>query len=503
MLKMGIISLFLAFFITQYSYSMEDSDNQIRSEVGDAIVEWISAWAEQMDAGKLAAGPPNLRLLALVYIANNIRNKEQDQQVLDLQLLPADLRELLKILSSVIGAKKFVSDQSLCNALVVPLEKLILIRRLGDHNNSFSFVARIHGISQATMQRIVGITPRDTTLSVGICPSLITVSPDGFYLATANYASHPAYADTDYLNSVALFAAGQEGQLSRAGSYSLPSRSDNPRSIAFSPDGSYLAVVNEGSPRANVVIFNVGAEGTLSGATSYQLPTSSVQPQSIAFSSDGLYLATANGPSNDMTIFSMGKGGVINRLASWPVGSYPQSLAFSPDGSCLAMTHLSSKDMMVFSVGAGGTLRGGASYDMPPDSPGPCSVAFSPSGSYVATIDSSSSAVKIFEVHRGNGQVTLDESGSYALLAGSADPLSFSFSPGGRYLAIINLNSNDITIFEVRRDEVLSRGISYRIDDLEQEQEMGLKKEEESSSKREQEQNLGTFYLLFVLFNQE
>ena len=45
--------------------------------------------------------------------------------------------------------------------------------------------------------------------------------------------------------------------LSGATSYGLPSGSSTPYSVAFSPNGSYLAVANDGS--ASVTIFQVGA----------------------------------------------------------------------------------------------------------------------------------------------------------------------------------------------------------------------------------------------------
>ena len=53
--------------------------------------------------------------------------------------------------------------------------------------------------------------------------------------------------------------------LSEASSYALPSGSGEPYSVAFSPDGSYLATANEDS--TNVTIFQVGAGGVLSGSS--------------------------------------------------------------------------------------------------------------------------------------------------------------------------------------------------------------------------------------------
>jgi DNA-binding beta-propeller fold protein YncE len=92
--------------------------------------------------------------------------------------------------------------------------------------------------------------------------------------------------------------------LSLVGSYPLPSGSTSPASVAFSPNGSYLATANDVLNYANVTIFSVGAGGVLSGATSYPLPSGSTGPISVAFSPNGSYLATANINSNNVTMLN-------------------------------------------------------------------------------------------------------------------------------------------------------------------------------------------------------
>ena len=119
-------------------------------------------------------------------------------------------------------------------------------------------------------------------------------SPNNAYLATANYGS----------NDVTVFSVKAGGVLGGGISYTLPSGSTKPYSVAFSPNGSYLAVADSGGVTSNVTIFNVGVGGILSGGTSYLLALSSF-PVSVAFSSDGSYLAIANDGSNKVTVFSV------------------------------------------------------------------------------------------------------------------------------------------------------------------------------------------------------
>lgn len=84
-------------------------------------------------------------------------------------------------------------------------------------------------------------------------------------------------------------------------SYPLPSGSTEPASVAFSPDGSYLATCNEGSN--DITLFALSG-GIPSGGISHALPAGSRLPYSISFSPNGSYLATANQNSNDVTLFN-------------------------------------------------------------------------------------------------------------------------------------------------------------------------------------------------------
>ena len=59
-------------------------------------------------------------------------------------------------------------------------------------------------------------------------------------------------------------------------------------SVAFSPDSLYLATANRGSN--NITLFSVGTGGVLNYGTSYALPSGSLGPYSVTFSPDGLIL---------------------------------------------------------------------------------------------------------------------------------------------------------------------------------------------------------------------
>jgi hypothetical protein len=68
----------------------------------------------------------------------------------------------------------------------------------------------------------------------------------------------------------------------------------------------------------------------LSKGISYSLPSGSAQPISLAYAPSGLYLATANLHSNNLSVFTVVGGVLINGTSyTLPAGSLaPYALAF-------------------------------------------------------------------------------------------------------------------------------------------------------------------------------
>jgi len=98
----------------------------------------------------------------------------------------------------------------------------------------------------------------------------------------------------------------------------------------------------------------VNSNGTLSNATSYKMPSNVLQAESLAYSSDGSCLAVANTQSNSVTIFTVNTNGTLSKgvLYNMPNGSLaPQSIAFSPDSKFAVTANNGSSDLTVFTVG--------------------------------------------------------------------------------------------------------------------------------------------------------
>ncbi len=188
-------------------------------------------------------------------------------------------------------------------------------------------------------------------------------------------------------------------------------------SVAFSPDGRYLATASK-DKTAKIWDLQTGKEPmTLSGHTDYV--------SSVAFSPDGRRVATASGEtppqiSADQTarIWDAQTGNLLMTLSGHTGGVL--FVAFSPDGRRLA-TASADDTAKIWDAQTGNllmTLSGHTDVVL--------SVAFSPDGKRLATASDDNTA-KIWDAQTGKELMTL---------SGDIGPVeSVAFSPDGRLLA--------------------------------------------------------------------
>lgn len=283
-------------------------------------------------------------------------------------------------------------------------------------------------------------------------PVSLAFSPEGNYLAVAD----------NYSDQVTLFHV-KNGALRRGASYALPAGSDHPTSVAFSKN--HVAVAHAFKVYDNrVTLFTLDSNGALVNGTTYGLHFFSRYAgiSAVAFSPDGEYLATAGGFA-DVGLFQVYPNGTLSTGEHYtsPLNSaYPRSLAFSADGSTLCTGNLQTQgkpyptgSITIFEVYSNGTLSDGTVYALPTQSKQPVGIAVSPNGKYIATANFASSDVSI---------ITAQASTSYSFPGGSEQPTSVSFTPDGGYLITSDYSmSTDITIFTVNSDGTLSGANSY------------------------------------------
>ncbi len=263
--------------------------------------------------------------------------------------------------------------------------------------------------------------------TVGTSPEGVAFSPDGSLLAVADNGS----------NDVEVFPVSGGTTLGTGTTYSTGAGS-GPALVAFSPDGSLLAVADYDSGKVELFPVSGGALGT--GVT-YSTGAGSPNPFSVAFSPDGSLLAVSNDGNNDVELFPV-LGGALGTGVTYSTGagSYPRSVAFSPSGSSLAVADYDSDNVEVFPV-SGGALGTGVTYSTGAGSE-PQGVAFSPSGVSLAISDYGSSNVEVFPVSGG-------ALGTSVTVSTGSDPNSVAFSPSGLSLAAASWGDSDVELFPV------------------------------------------------------
>jgi WD40 repeat protein/tRNA A-37 threonylcarbamoyl transferase component Bud32 len=239
---------------------------------------------------------------------------------------------------------------------------------------------------------IAGDNPFRTLEGHSSCVRSVAFSPEGKYLASGSYKTIKIWETTT-------------GKLIRT----LEGHSIYVHSVAFSPDGKFLA---SGSLDGTIKIWE-----TATGELIRTLEEHSGTVDSVAFSPDGKYLASG---SSDKTIkiWETATGELIRTLEGH--SGFVNSVAFSPDGKYLASGNYDNT-IKIWETATGKlirTLEGHSDYVN--------SVAFSPDGKYLAS-GSSDNTIKIWETATGKLIRTLE---------GHSDSVnSVAFSPDGKYLA--------------------------------------------------------------------
>lgn len=272
-------------------------------------------------------------------------------------------------------------------------------------------------------------------------PFSLAFSPNGSLLAVANRRRYRGMA-----YSLSVYSVNRKtGQLSQVPSSPVRAGS-GPYSVVFSPSGKLLAVANANGRSASVFSVNrrTGMLGQVRGSP---LPTAGGP---VAFSPAGHLLATVNTFNDSVSVFSVNQGtGASSEVPGSPfqigVGSSPQALAFSPVRPLLAVANngeaLSTGNVgpsvSVFSIDKATGALTQVQHSPFPTGPGPYSMAFSPGGGLLAVANYYDQTVSVFSVDAMTGVLTQVHHSPFSIaVGGGADALAFS--PGGGLLAVAN-----------------------------------------------------------------
>lgn len=284
-----------------------------------------------------------------------------------------------------------------------------------------------------------------------------------FYLAFSskgNLLGGNLLAVTSGTTIVTLFSVTSAGILSAGTPYSLPPGFTSAQSVAFSPQGDYLAIVaidsQSDAHQKNITIFKVTTNGTLTFNANYPLPSNYTSTTLIAFSPDwpdspyGNVLAAMNYDSNSIIIFPINPDGTLGTYTNWhlpKMSTAPKALAFSPDGKYLSIVNSDSNDVVIFkldTIDIETQVPIVKRFELPLGATFPNSIVFSPNNKYLATANYGSGNITIFPITSG----ILGDGVNYSISGQLASSVSIAFSPNNNYIITSSIGSSSIiTIF--------------------------------------------------------
>jgi DNA-binding beta-propeller fold protein YncE len=206
----------------------------------------------------------------------------------------------------------------------------------------------------------------------------------------------------------------------------------------------------------NVQMFSLNPDTCTITPIGAPLPTGGIAATLIDFAPNGTCISVGNEFSNTVSIFSINPTTCQATLVGTPVPAGPNPIggAFSPDSTCLAVTNLdifggNPGTINTYSIDPATCVATPVSSGIPSGGFFPTSIDFSPISNCVAVANSNllmgpGGNLQLFKFNPAT--CTLIQTGG-PIATGGSNPITLSYSPDGLCLAVANIGSGTITLF--------------------------------------------------------
>jgi WD40 repeat protein len=267
------------------------------------------------------------------------------------------------------------------------------------------------------------VTQVGSGVNVGDTLRSVAWSPDGGYVAFV--CPDLGWLRIYSFDGASLPVAVGQGASTGEGSY--------PIAVTWSPDGRYLAVACMSTNCIRIYKFNgssvleeIGSKITVDG------------PYAVAWSPDGRHLAVASYYLGYLRVYRFNGSSASVEVGSGTVCLYPYSITWSPNGRCLSVAcadnHLRAYTFNGISapveIGGGLAVNDGLSY-----------LSGSPDGRYLALTCAYNHLLRLYRFNGSSVPVAIGN------VAANNYPFSVTWSPEGRYLAVACPNSSLLRLY--------------------------------------------------------
>lgn len=269
------------------------------------------------------------------------------------------------------------------------------------------------GVSSFSMDLTTGnLTLLNQQPSGGRGPCHVCVTPDGRYVATANYSS----------GSIALLPVKPDGSLTsptmviqHTGSSVNPKRQEGPHahSVNFDPAGRFLFAADLGIDQVKIYRLDPATDSVHANDPAHATVQPGAGPRHLAFHPGGRFVYVITEMGNTMTVFSC-----------------------DPDAGALREVQTTS------------TLPAGYT-----DKTFAAEVRMHPSGKFLYGSNRGHDSIAIFKIDEASGMLT--PIGHEP--TGGKIPRNFNIDPSGQWLLAANQDSDNVVLYHINENGTLSR----------------------------------------------
>jgi 6-phosphogluconolactonase (cycloisomerase 2 family) len=275
----------------------------------------------------------------------------------------------------------------------------------------------------------------------------IAVSPDGQRLFVVNAGD----------STISAFRVGWERPVTLD---VVRSQGVGPVSLAYFHGLLYVANRGDAQNPSNIAGFHVLGNGHLipiRGAV-YPLTQPDAQPSCLAFSPCGRYLVASERTTNRLDLYDVEPDGALSLLSvNQSSGAAPFGLTFTRDG--LLLVAEAGPNALSSYVVEDGTLRA-ISASVPNGQQATCWVAATPDDAHAYTANAGTGNISHYDISPRGILSYVDSVPS--IPAGTGAPIDCAVDPSGRFFYVLNGNQGSISAFRIDYEGHLTFLCLYR-----------------------------------------